>query len=100
MRHPGGRGPRGAGWNWFTSRWCVVRRTTTSVLRLAGIEDVVTALLDRLQPDQVAVERVFSQHNVRTATGTAQAAGKRILAAHRRGLPVASYTPSRRRKRR
>lgn len=62
--------------------------------RLAGIEDVVTALLDRLRPDQVAVERVFSQHNVRTVMGTAQAAGVCILAAHRRGLPVATYTPT------
>ncbi|MDQ1250872.1 MAG: crossover junction endodeoxyribonuclease RuvC [Actinomycetota bacterium] len=62
--------------------------------RLARIEDVITALLDRYRPDQVAVERVFSQHNVRSVMGTAQAAGVCILAAHRRGLPVASYTPT------
>lgn len=62
--------------------------------RLARIEDTLTLLLDRHQPDQVAVERVFSQHNVRSVMGTAQAAGVCILAAHRRGLPVATYTPT------
>jgi crossover junction endodeoxyribonuclease RuvC len=42
----------------------------------------------------VAVERVFSQHNVRTVMGTAQVAGLAILAATRAGTPVAMHTPS------
>jgi crossover junction endodeoxyribonuclease RuvC len=42
----------------------------------------------------VAVERVFSQHNVRTVMGTAQVAGLAIVAATRAGLPVALHTPS------
>jgi crossover junction endodeoxyribonuclease RuvC len=42
----------------------------------------------------VAVERVFSQHNVRTVMGTAQASAIAIVAAARRGLPVALHTPS------
>ncbi|RFS81163.1 crossover junction endodeoxyribonuclease RuvC [Actinomadura spongiicola] len=63
-------------------------------LRLLGIESGIEALVDELRPDAVAVERVFSQHNVRTVMGTAQAAGIAILAAARRGLPVALYTPS------
>lgn len=62
--------------------------------RLARIEDAITTLLDVFAPDQVAVERVFSQHNVRTVMGTAQAAGICVLAAHRRGLPVVMYTPT------
>ena len=48
----------------------------------------------RSQPDAVAVERVFSQHNVRTVMGTAQASGVAIVSAARRGLPVALHTPS------
>ena len=48
----------------------------------------------RIAPDVVAVERVFSQHNVRTVMGTAQAAGLAILAATRAGIPVALHTPS------
>ena len=42
----------------------------------------------------VAVERVFSQHNVRTVMGTAQAAALAVLAAARAGVPVALHTPS------
>ncbi|WP_067793852.1 crossover junction endodeoxyribonuclease RuvC [Actinomadura formosensis] len=63
-------------------------------LRLMGIEAGVEALMDEFRPDAVAVERVFSQHNVRTVMGTAQAAGIAMLAAARRGLPVALHTPS------
>ncbi|MGH8869323.1 MAG: crossover junction endodeoxyribonuclease RuvC [Actinomycetes bacterium] len=62
--------------------------------RLVAVEDEVVRWLDRLAPDAVAVERVFSQHNVRTVMGTAQAAAVAILAATRRGLPVALHTPS------
>ncbi|MEU6041309.1 crossover junction endodeoxyribonuclease RuvC [Actinomadura sp. NPDC047616] len=63
-------------------------------VRLLGIEAGIEALLDEVRPDAVAVERVFSQHNVRTVMGTAQAAGVAMLAAARRGLPVAMHTPS------
>jgi crossover junction endodeoxyribonuclease RuvC len=42
----------------------------------------------------VAVERVFSQHNVKTVMGTAQASGVAMLAAARRGTLVALHTPS------
>jgi crossover junction endodeoxyribonuclease RuvC len=62
--------------------------------RLVGIEEAVEAWLDLHRPDAVAVERVFSQHNVRTVMGTAQASAVAIVAAARRGLPVALHTPS------
>ncbi len=62
--------------------------------RLLEIGEAVEGWLDELHPDVVAVERVFSQHNVRTVMGTAQAAGVAIVAAARRGVPVAVHTPS------
>ncbi len=62
--------------------------------RLCLIEAGLEEWLDRTRPDAVAVERVFSQHNVRTVMGTAQASGIAILVAARRGLPVALHTPS------
>ncbi|MBA2443750.1 MAG: crossover junction endodeoxyribonuclease RuvC [Nocardioidaceae bacterium] len=62
--------------------------------RLVVIADQLDAWLDRYQPDAVAVERVFAQHNVRTVMGTAQVSGVAIVAAARRGLPVALHTPS------
>lgn len=63
-------------------------------IRLLGIAEAVEGWLDQVNPDVVAVERVFSQHNVRTVMGTAQAAGVAVLAAARRGIPVAVHTPS------
>jgi crossover junction endodeoxyribonuclease RuvC len=62
--------------------------------RLLSVADEVERWLDRYQPDVVAIERVFSQYNVRTAMGTAQAGGVVALAAARRALVVAFHTPS------
>jgi crossover junction endodeoxyribonuclease RuvC len=62
--------------------------------RLLMIEEKIEHWLRLYQPDAVAVERVFSQHNVRTVMGTAQAGAVAIVCAARRGLPVALHTPS------
>jgi crossover junction endodeoxyribonuclease RuvC len=65
-----------------------------TALRLCEIERVVDVWLDTYAPDAVAVERVFSQHNVRTVMGTAQASGVAMVVAARRGIPVVLHTPS------
>jgi crossover junction endodeoxyribonuclease RuvC len=62
--------------------------------RLLALEEHVERWLTDYRPDAVAVERVFSQHNVRTVMGTAQAGAVAIVCAARRGLPVALHTPS------
>src|SRR5580704_13712605 len=62
--------------------------------RLLALEVQLDEWLARYQPDAVAVERVFSQHNVRTVMGTAQAGAVAIVCAARRGVPVALHTPS------
>jgi crossover junction endodeoxyribonuclease RuvC len=62
--------------------------------RLLAIETEIERWLDEYKPDTVAVERVFSQHNVRTVMGTAQAGAVAIVCAARRGLPVALHTPT------
>ncbi len=62
--------------------------------RLRLVDAGIEAWLDRHAPDGVAVERVFSQHNVRTVMGTAQVGGLALVAAARRGIPVALHTPS------
>ena len=63
-------------------------------LRLLKIAEGLDRWLDEHVPDVVAVERVFAQHNVGTVMGTAQAAGLAMVAAARRGVPVALHTPS------
>jgi crossover junction endodeoxyribonuclease RuvC len=62
--------------------------------RLVAVEQGLEQWLDEYRPEYVAVERVFSQHNVRTVMGTAQASAVAILCATRRGIPVALHTPS------
>ena len=62
--------------------------------RLLALDTALTALVNEHRPDALAVERVFSQHNVRTVMGTAQAGAVAVLAGARAGLPVRMYTPS------
>lgn len=74
----------------------VIRTDATAELadRLLAITSELESLMDAQQPDVVVVERVFAQHNVRTVMGTAQAGALAIVAAARRGIDVAVYTPS------
>ncbi|MFH7324548.1 crossover junction endodeoxyribonuclease RuvC [Aeromicrobium sp. JJY06] len=62
--------------------------------RLLRLERALDDLVVRLRPDVVAVERVFSQQNVRSVMGTAQASGIAMLVAARHGIPVQLHTPS------
>jgi len=62
--------------------------------RLLAVDEQIGQWLDEHTPDAVAVERMFAQEGVRTIMGTAQAAGVAMVAAARRGLPVALHTPS------
>lgn len=62
--------------------------------RLHHIEQAVDAWMSEHRPDTVAIERVFSQHNVRTVMGTAQASGVVMVVAARHGIPVVLHTPS------
>ncbi|WP_432479184.1 crossover junction endodeoxyribonuclease RuvC [Nocardioides sp. GXQ0305] len=62
--------------------------------RLVTIERGIDAWLDDYRPDAVAVERVFARSDSSTIMGTAQASGIALVVAARRGLPVATHTPS------
>jgi crossover junction endodeoxyribonuclease RuvC len=74
----------------------VVRTPSDAPLskRLLAISDAVEHWLATHQPDVVAIERVFSQLNVTTVMGTAQAGGVIALAAAKRGIDVHFHTPS------
>lgn len=62
--------------------------------RLVAIEAQVQHWIATFVPDVVAVERVFSQHNVRTVMGTAQVSGVAMCCAARSGIEIALHTPS------
>ncbi len=72
--------------------------TTSSDLelseRLVILHRELEIIIDQYQPEFVAIERVFSQHNVRSAMATAQAAGIGLLLAGQRNIPVAMHTPT------
>jgi crossover junction endodeoxyribonuclease RuvC len=63
-------------------------------LRLLAISDTVEHWMDTHQPDVIAIERVFSQQNVSTVMGTAQAGGVIALAAAKRGIDVHFHPPT------
>jgi len=62
--------------------------------RLLDLDQQLSEWIDVWKPDVIAVERVFSQHNVRTVMGTGQAAGIALLLAAKAGIPVMMHTPS------
>lgn len=62
--------------------------------RLLQLEVEISRLVAEFKPDRIAVERVFSQHNLRTVMGTGQAAGVALVVAARMGIPVVMHTPS------
>lgn len=63
-------------------------------LRLLALHSEISQWVQKFSPDVIAVERVFSQHNVRTVMGTAQAAGIALLVAAQNEIPVFMHTPS------
>jgi crossover junction endodeoxyribonuclease RuvC len=62
--------------------------------RLLELDQQLSEWINLWKPDVIAVERVFSQHNVRTVMGTGQAAGIALLLAAKAGIPVMMHTPS------
>lgn len=87
---------RRQGGRWEVVAGGVVATDPASALpeRLAALHGELQALVDELQPEVVAVERVFFQTNVRTAMATGQASGLALLVAAQAGVPVAQYTPN------
>jgi crossover junction endodeoxyribonuclease RuvC len=63
-------------------------------MRLVHLERGIEAWLDEHRPEAVAIERVFARSDSSTIMGTAQASGIAMVAAARRGLPIALHTPS------
>lgn len=63
-------------------------------LRLFELEKEIQVWIKKFKPDVIAIERVFSHLNVKTAMATGQAAGVALLLAAKAGIPVVMHTPS------
>lgn len=67
--------------------------TTDRAERLAQLSRETGALLDRLQPESVAVEQLFFAKNTRTALAVAEGRGVLLARCAQAGIPVSEYTP-------
>jgi crossover junction endodeoxyribonuclease RuvC len=74
----------------------IIRTDTSAPLheRLMSLDSALNDWIRKINPDAIAVERVFSQLNVKTAMATGQAAGIALLLAAKSGLPIALHTPT------
>lgn len=61
--------------------------------RLLDIFDSLNEIMDECKPDAVSVEKLFFNTNITTGITVAEARGVVILAARRRNLVIAEYTP-------
>ncbi len=81
----------------LTARAIGVIRTAPSdplPQRLAELQGELRSLIAELQPDVVAVERIFFQNNVRTAMSVGQASGLAMAEAVAAGCQVVQYSPN------
>ena len=63
-------------------------------IRLHELQGEIRSLLAEVEPDVVAIERVFFQSNVRTAMSVGQASGIAMVEAVAAGCEVVQYTPN------
>lgn len=61
--------------------------------RLLCISNSLEQLLDRYNPDVVAVEELFFNKNTKTAFAVSQARGVILLTVLKKGIPLYEYTP-------
>lgn len=62
--------------------------------RIELIANQVDALIAKLKPNQVAIERVFSQQNLKSVISVAQVTGAIVYLCMKRKVPVTFYTPT------
>ena len=62
--------------------------------RLLELYNDLRALIIELQPDELAIEKLFFGRNVTNALSVGQARGTALLAAAQSGLKITEYTPA------
>jgi crossover junction endodeoxyribonuclease RuvC len=72
---------------------CLRATGANLALRLRFIHEQVTLLVERFEPDEVAIERVFMHRNADSALKLGQARGVALSAAVARGAVVYEYAP-------
>lgn len=62
--------------------------------RIGTIGTSIEELIRANKPQAIAIERVFSQQNLRSVMGVAQISGVVMMLAHKYSIPVFMHTPS------
>ena len=61
--------------------------------RLLMIQDDLTSLIEKYNPDEMAIEELFFTNNITTGIAVAEARGVILCTAHRLGVKISEYTP-------
>ena len=61
--------------------------------RLKMVYDDMSYIIEKYKPDEMAIEELFFNTNVKTVIAVGQARGVLILSAANQGIPVYEYTP-------
>lgn len=62
-------------------------------MRLADIYNDILSIIEKYNPDELAIEKLYFNTNTTTAIDVAQARGVIVLAAYQKGLKISEYTP-------
>ncbi len=62
--------------------------------RLLELHADLRTVIDEFAPEEMAVEQVFVNRNLQTATSVGRASGVILMTAAQAGIPVFEYTPS------
>lgn len=62
-------------------------------IRLGNIYDDIIMLINKYQPDAIAIEELFFNNNCKTVIGVAQARGAVLVAAAKTNTAIYEYTP-------
>lgn len=76
-------------------RYGVIKTSPTMDMasRLVKINQEYTDLLNKFNPDAVAIEELFHHKNAKTVISVAQSRGVLLMTAAARGIEIAEYTP-------
>lgn len=77
----------------YVASGCVRMETSEMMTRMQEIFDGVAQLIDRYQPQEIAIERVFVHRNADSALKLGQARAAALCASFPCELPVFEYTP-------
>jgi crossover junction endodeoxyribonuclease RuvC len=72
----------------------LTKPTHTLEQRLEILYDQLSDIIDKYNPDEIAIEELFFSTNVKTAMSVSHARGVILLATQKAGIPMSEYTPN------